>query len=496
MNNSVLLRHENNFVDMAKLFTVGSSEPKTVLHGIPLSNFARENEHLVVIYHVQIFKEFIKVQYPYSYGGSEAPPSLLGDLNVLGKHFKALIAWDYNKVVNRNMECHLLDQPRTVSKRILSSVGGDHDSDEDEKSSFQARNQKQFSRLHAKRNLSSVCLPVSDRRLPEVFVSDGKSDSDSTDSILLRTSNSNSVFESEPQTQRTGMDGDAAGESSRDLCSESEEVESRRRNHNRTARDRANDDNDDCSVEEHAEQQPDLDDDSLLDESVDADNCVKRLPFPKKRAYVYHTRKRSITQGPRDLRKRRKVLSERLDNPFLRSRLQCCKKRKCFERINPIYAFKTYKQIMGMNREDFKSFLISLYHPREHSFMLQGHKVCARYLQKGFGFSNDLQCSVKSTPCAPAGPTASALPRLKSSKKKDFIINFLLDYADECGDMMPNLMFTNLPEVRRRDVYEKLKQYCRMHSSREEPPSLNFFYAVWKSHCQNVRTRRNHGFTR
>ena len=61
---------------------------------------------------------------------------------------------------------------------------------------------------------------------------------------------------------------------------------------------------------------------------------------------------------------------------------------------------------------------------------------------------------------------------------------------------MPHAMLTNLPEVRRKDVYEKLKRHFRRRYLNDEPPSLNFFYSVWKSHCKNVRTRRNHGFAR
>ena len=149
---------------------------------------------------------------------------------------------------------------------------------------------------------------------------------------------------------------------------------------------------------------------------------------------------------------------------------------------------------MGLNREDYKSFLINIFSPEDKCFMLRGNKVCARFSQKDFGFSNELQCSVKNTPLARAGPTASVIPPLRVSKKKDFIVNFLIDYAEASGDMMPHAMFTNLPEVVRKDVYQRLRQsYCKEFAN-DVSPSMNYFDITWKSHCNSIRTRRSHGF--
>ena len=108
-----------------------------------------------------------------------------------------------------------------------------------------------------------------------------------------------------------------------------------------------------------------------------------RSALPRKRRYVYHTGKSGILGGPLDLRKRRKVLWQRVDNLFLRGRLQCCKSLRCFEEVDQIYAFKMYKEVMGMNREDYKSFLISIFSPEDNCFMLHGNKVCARFCRKG-----------------------------------------------------------------------------------------------------------------
>ena len=101
---------------------------------------------------------------------------------------------------------------------------------------------------------------------------------------------------------------------------------------------------------------------------------------------------------------------------------------------------------------------------------------------------------MKSTPLARAVPIASVIPRLRVSKKKNFIINFLIDYTDASGDMMPYVTFTNLPEVVKKDVYQRLREIYRKEFDKDDPPSMNYFYATWKRHCNSIQTRRNHEF--
>lgn len=119
MESFVLLHHNGKIVGTAKYFTGGCAMPAKTLHGLSLSNYAGGGEDLVVFNHVQIFREHLNVQYPYSLGGPEPPPSILGDMNKLEKYFKAFIAWDNQKLSPQNWGCELQDQPVSVSESVL-----------------------------------------------------------------------------------------------------------------------------------------------------------------------------------------------------------------------------------------------------------------------------------------------------------------------------------------------------------------------------------------
>ena len=544
----VLLRVGDKIAGTAKPFTGASDQWCRTLHGSPLCKFAKSNQDLVVIYSVQVFSEFHDVLYPYGYGGPEPPPKRLGDLNQLERHFKSFIAWDNVDLVPHVHGCDLKETPVTVSARnflqteelrtgsksqvffrkgdgddssdarnyardvlepslgesggnaveepsndandIIESRNDDHqetaispeiaDSDSQKEWALNSLRKGRFSRLRRTRTASNTPLSIQSGaescRAEPVMSLDVEHDSINCMEV-----------ESENIRAADSLGASAAGDihlspHCPSLDDESDGAEG-------TAR----------QANERSQNESDLEDqdESSSDSTVHPESCLHTIPFPKKRAYVYHRRKRRIPEGPRDLRKRRKLLSQRMDNPFLRSGLRCCKSNRCYENIDPTYAFKTYKDLMALNREDFKSYLISIYDSQEHFFKMLGRKVCARYLQRGFGFSNDLQCSVKNTPNARAGPNSLALPRaVRRTTKKDLIITFLRNYADECGDMMPNALFTNLPDAGRLDVYEKFKTQFKQNHPSETPPVLSFFYAVWKAHCTGIRTRRNHGFAR
>ena len=547
----VLLRVGNNIVGTAKYFTGPSNDLRRTLYGSPLSQFAKLNEDLVVIWSVQVFSEFYDVPYPYAFGGTEAPPKLLGDLNHIESHFKSFIAWDNSDLVPHEAGCDLKDSPLVVSEQSFLNGGDLHagrglntarlqgivdDRSDQSGDIFEIRtadnsvnkggvpqnngivgtepepagddpqeiytapeaaegtfrpermlnkpSTRRFSRL--KKNSTNSCAPHFTQ--PNV-----QPCADELLTWLDPHNDSSHAFESihiseNDKTQNVDS-GSLAGPEEAHSLSERSSIPDEA-DHARAE-----------SQEEHGRTQNESHlqdtDDSSCDSSVELESCSHTLPFPNKRAYVYRKRKKRVPEGNRDVPKRRKLLSQRMDNPFLRSGLHCCKSKRCYDNTDPTYAFKTYKELMAMNREDFKSFLISIYDSQEHTFKMLGRPVCAQYLQKGFGFSNDLQCSVKNTPNARAGPTSLALPRdVRRITKKDCIISFLRNYADACGDMMPNALFTNLPDAGRLDVYEKFKKGFKKHYPSETPPVTSFFYAIWKGHCTGIRLRRNHGFAR
>lgn len=469
----VLLRVGDSIVGTGKYFTGFTSSSKELsrtLHGSPLRDFAIRNQDLVAIYSIQIFSEFRDTPYPYCFGGPEDPPRHLGDLNQQGGYFKSLIAWDNRDLVPSETGCDLKDSPSFVSATSFFAVSRRFQKE----GSGHSLPRTRFSRLN--KNASGHSFPTS---IPQ---STTQFDVESV-SCLEEVGNPSNGLEGESRTLNAPRNLiSTTGSSEHSSLSDEEE-------HTKTATFVGMDGSENDSSSDN--------EDESSDSSVDPASCSNVMPFPNKRAYVYRKRKKAIPEGPRELRKRRKVFSQRMDNPFLINGLRCCKSKRCYENIDPIYAFKRYNEVMALNREDFKSFLISIYDAQDHSFKMLGKTVCARYLQKGFGFSNDLQCSVKNTPRARAGPTSLALPRdVRRTTKKDSIINFLRNYADDCGDMMPNAFFTNLPDAGRLNVYKKFAEDFRKHRPSESAPTRSFFYAIWRSHCTEIRTRRNHGFAR
>ena len=462
MSEHVLLHLENKNVGYAKFFVPESEKPARVLHGLPLKTYERAGEDLVVIFHVQIFTEYQEVAYPYRFGAAESPPEFLGDLNVVGKHFKSFIAWDLNCTTLYTSGEDLGDIPRFVSERTVCPVNNRASGKRDVMENMQiCRSTDEPSRSDD----SSVTLRNAGVELDTLQIEEGRIETITAQqktrtaidtrkrldrrfsrfkrSVVApispsRTPNRvpdpyNSSIREEPELDQPaiGSEEDCRGQSLRyshnfgddesddaiGLCRRKPVIDSD--NESKAEQPLAEDMGSRREIlvaqEIYGNEETPEEDSECSDSSIDVGRLAHVLPFPRKRRYVYRTRKRGIPERPRDLRKRRKVLSKRIDNPFLRGRLQCCKSLRCFERVDSIYAFKVYKEVMGMNREDYKSFLINFFSPEDNCFMLRGDKVCARFLQRGFGFSNDLQCSVKSTPLARAGPTASVLPRQRVS---------------------------------------------------------------------------------
>lgn len=76
----------------------------------------------------------------------------------------------------------------------------------------------------------------------------------------------------------------------------------------------------------------------------------------KKRGYVFKQRKWGEPKQPSKFRQVRRERSRRIDNPFLQKR-ECCR-AKCFAVVDPLQAFATYKELKGMNREEYMRALI------------------------------------------------------------------------------------------------------------------------------------------
>ena len=118
---------------------------------------------------------------------------------------------------------------------------------------------------------------------------------------------------------------------------------------------------------------------------------MKELSVQRRR-YIFKSRERGPPKEITALRKNRLQLSKRFDNPFLKAR-QCCRNR-CFGLVDPVYCFAKYKKLMRTSQLVRKQELIRLLNPDTRKFRFDGIDVCVAFMEKGFGFSRDLQCSV------------------------------------------------------------------------------------------------------
>lgn len=91
--------------------------PIRTLHGHDLKEFPKEGQDLVAVRNVQVFEEFKHESYPYNYHCLDGPPEQLGDLNDSSKSFKAIIAWDQNKLLASSSGIELGSSPVAVSSK-------------------------------------------------------------------------------------------------------------------------------------------------------------------------------------------------------------------------------------------------------------------------------------------------------------------------------------------------------------------------------------------
>lgn len=221
----------------------------------------------------------------------------------------------------------------------------------------------------------------------------------------------------------------------------------------------------------------------------------------KKRRYQFHVRVPKPPQSPPLRRKLRLQRALRGENPFLQwSRdFHCCDRYRCFSALSPHYLYEEYKKVNGMNKLQAKRYLISLFNTSDRLWYVQGNKVCARFLQKAFGFSSDLQCQIKGTPRARSGPTPKSLPReVRKKTKRWYISNFILRIADRFAEAMPHKQQYSLPLFTKTMLWKEFEKYWneRDQTEREPLPSKCYFFSVWKKYASIVKVqKKRHGFS-
>lgn len=232
--------------------------------------------------------------------------------------------------------------------------------------------------------------------------------------------------------------------------------------------------------------------------NVDGMGPMMRSFLPKKRKYMFKRRHPAfVNKSQSSLRVRRLAASKRPDNIFLVAR-KCCR-LKCFHNVDAEYAMGQYRRMMRMFREDKKRTLLQWFDDKEGKFRFNGRIVCSTFLRTGFELSTTLQSSVKGTELARAPPTALALPReVRRDKMRDRIVLYLRNRAETTGDMMPHRQHINLPAMTKFEVWRNFCQHFIKNDAMGKercPPSLNYFYRVWKKEASHIKTRKRHGFT-
>lgn len=122
------------------------------------------------------------------------------------------------------------------------------------------------------------------------------------------------------------------------------------------------------------------------------------------------------------------------------------------------------------------------------------------FLECGFGFSRDLQSSVKGNPGAGSSPCPERRLRSKPlQSSRNVIISFLRDLAERTADCIPNSSERHLPYNQNIKVYELFAQSFteeNMDDSGQAAPGYSYFSHVWNAHVPDVKVRKVKAFTK
>lgn len=134
-----------------------------------------------------------------------------------------------------------------------------------------------------------------------------------------------------------------------------------------------------------------------------------------------------------------------------------------------------------MNAFARRTYLSGLLNDNNGQFFFNGNPVCHQFLCRTFGFSRDMQGSLKGTTYARKLKTLSGLVRDSVASKRDAIICFLERLADSTADQIPEKEEQHLLYFQKLKVYEIFVEVHRkLH--RGDPPSESYFYIIWAKH--------------
>ena len=91
-----------------------SSQPSTSFHGTSLERLQKENEQLIVLDSVHIYREAFNIPDPYCFKSFDEIPTLLGYMNKM-EFYKASIEWEKTKTRRKDRVEYLPSTPQIVS---------------------------------------------------------------------------------------------------------------------------------------------------------------------------------------------------------------------------------------------------------------------------------------------------------------------------------------------------------------------------------------------
>ena len=158
----------------------------------------------------------------------------------------------------------------------------------------------------------------------------------------------------------------------------------------------------------------------------------------KKRIYCFHQREQQTNVSPSNLRKRKLERALRSGNPFRTGAWKCCSRYQCFKKAGADRCYEKYRFVNSMSKKQAKRYLISIYDQSLKVFRLASEVVCTRFLAKYLGFSKDMQCAIKNTPCTRGSAIARSRPvEVRRKTKRVFIAFFINRLAQRFGAAMP-----------------------------------------------------------
>lgn len=224
-------------------------------------------------------------------------------------------------------------------------------------------------------------------------------------------------------------------------------------------------------------------------DSVTRPGCGKR----KRRYESQYRMKRKGEESA--LTKKRKKAVQDLDKPDL-DKTFCCKTRRCFSQADIVFLRSEASRVLLLSKPLRRSYLEGLHEKNSNLFFFSGKPVCYRFLECAFGFSRDLQGTVKGNKGSCRPISIKGVAKDSSASQRDSVICFMERLVDSTADMMPDTNEKHLPYFQKSAVYDLFcAEFAKLEKDKT-PPTQSYFLITWGKYCSNVKIRKVQRFTK